>query len=225
MNYTEVMAELKSAGTAQNIKIYKRHGAGDKLYGVSFEDLRALAKKIKKDQPLAEQLWASGNADARSLALLVADPDVISRKTADTWVRDIQYYLLADFMGGLAAKAPFAHAAMKKWTGMKKEYVRYIGYVTMASMLANGHPDLSDEECATYLKTIEAEIHGSANRARHAMNAALCAIGIYRPKLTRSAMAAAKRIGTVEVDHGETSCKTPDAVTYIQKAIDRKKKK
>ena len=29
---------------------------------------------------------------------------------------------------------------------------------------------------------------------------------------------AAKRIGKVEVDHGETGCKTQDAVTYIQKA-------
>jgi len=34
-------------------------------------------------------------------------------------------------------------------------------------------------------------------------------------------MAAA--IGKVEVDHGETSCKTPDAVPYIEKALARKK--
>jgi len=37
-------------------------------------------------------------------------------------------------------------------------------------------------------------------------------------------LAAAKRIGKVEVDHGETSCKTPDASTYIRKAVARRSK-
>jgi hypothetical protein len=32
----------------------------------------------------------------------------------------------------------------------------------------------------------------------------------------------AKKIGKVEVDHGETNCKTPDAVTYIEKALHRR---
>ena len=31
-------------------------------------------------------------------------------------------------------------------------------------------------------------------------------------------VAVAKAIGKVEVDHGDTSCKTPDAVPYILKA-------
>jgi hypothetical protein len=30
-------------------------------------------------------------------------------------------------------------------------------------------------------------------------------------------MAAAKRIGTVDVDHGDTACKTPDAAATIDK--------
>ena len=35
----------------------------------------------------------------------------------------------------------------------------------------------------------------------------------------------AGRIGTVEVDHGETSCKTPEAVSYIKKTVAHNKKK
>jgi hypothetical protein len=63
------------------------------------------------------------------------------------------------------------------------------------------------------------------NRARYAVNTVVIAIGVYRPSLTRAALAAAKRIGKVEVDHGETSCMTPDAVPYIEKALQRKKAK
>ena len=39
------------------------------------------------------------------------------------------------------------------------------------------------------------------------------------------ATAAAKRIGKVDVDHGETGCKTPDAAPYIAKAAAHRKKK
>ena len=66
MEYEDVIRELESLGTAQNRKIYKRHGAGDRLFGVSFANLNKLKKKIKTDHDLANQLWASGNVDAQN---------------------------------------------------------------------------------------------------------------------------------------------------------------
>jgi hypothetical protein len=42
--------------------------------------------------------------------------------------------------------------------------------------------------------------------------------------LEKMGTAAASRIGKVEVDHGETGCKTPDAIPYIKKAAARKKR-
>jgi hypothetical protein len=92
----------------------------------------------------------------------------------------------------------------------------------LACARRDGRDDISDADCRAILKTIEKEIHDSPNRARHAMNSALIAIGIYRPALTQEAIAAARRIGKVEVDHGETSCVTPDAVPYIQKTLQQK---
>ena len=35
----------------------------------------------------------------------------------------------------------------------------------------------------------------------------------------------AKRIGKIEVDHGETGCQTPDAASYIKKTVAHGKKK
>jgi hypothetical protein len=57
------------------------------------------------------------------------------------------------------------------------------------------------------------------------MNSALISIGIRNDRMEKLAIAAAKRIGPVEVDHGETDCKTPDAEDYIKKARARTKKK
>jgi len=50
MDDKEILAELKRLGTDQNVKICKRHGAGENLYGVSFANLKQLKKKIKADK-------------------------------------------------------------------------------------------------------------------------------------------------------------------------------
>ena len=71
--------------------------------------------------------------------------------------------------------------------------------------------------------TIEREIGGAQNRVRHNMNGALIALGVRSAALRKQALAAAKRIGKVEVDHGETSCKTPDAIGYIEKTVAHRK--
>ena len=84
------------------------------------------------------------------------------------------------------------------------------------------HTDLPDSFFLEHLETIEREIHSRKNRVRHSMNGALIAIGLRNPKLEQRALAAAAGIGKVEVDHGETNCKTPDAAAYITKARKRK---
>ncbi|MEW6014576.1 MAG: DNA alkylation repair protein, partial [Candidatus Zixiibacteriota bacterium] len=85
MNLNQVMTELKKLGTAQTAKIYRRHGAGENLYGVNFANLKVLQKKLKTDQALAEQLWETGNVDARCLATMVADPVKFPDSLADRW--------------------------------------------------------------------------------------------------------------------------------------------
>jgi len=44
---------------------------------------------------------------------------------------------------------------------------------------------------------------------------AVICIGCRSAGLRKAALATAKRIGKVEVDHGDTACKTPDAAQYI----------
>ena len=46
---------------------------------------------------------------------------------------------------------------------------------------------------------------------------AVIMIGCRNGALRKAATAAAKRIGKVEIDHGDTDCKTPDAAQYIEK--------
>lgn len=225
MDYPTAMAQLKKMGTAQNIKVYGRHGAG-KTFGVSFANIYKLQKQIKQDHALAAKLWASGYAEAQVLAALVADPAKVTPSMADQWIKTAESYGTADYLAGLVAKSPVAQKKMQQWMESPKEWHRTAGYHMLAVMLRDGAA-VSDADCRRILQTIEKEIHSSPNRARYAMNSALIGIGSL-PGLTAEALAAAKRIGKVYVDHGDTSCKTPDALEMIPKALawqQRKKKK
>ncbi len=218
------MCTLESMGTAQNRKVFARHGAGGNTFGVSFADLGRLQKQIKTDQALAAALWKTGNSDARSLATEIADPAAMRSQEMDAWVRQIDYYCHADQFARLVSRSPLAESKMKAWTRSKEEFVGQVGW-DLLGILAMSGADLPDSYFEKHLETIEKNIHRAKNRVRHAMNGALIGIGMRGAKLEKLALAAAGRIGKVTVDHGATNCKTPDAAAYIKKAKEYRKRK
>ncbi len=224
MTCKDALKQLKAMGTVQNRKVYGRHGMKGDLYGVSYANLKKVAREIKVDHALARQLWETGNCDARTLATMVADPSSITKSLADAWARDLDNYGIADAFSSLVARSPHCQTRMEKWSTSKGEWIGRSGWQLLAH-LAMSDTGLPDSYFELHLATIENEIHTRKNRVRDAMNSALIAIGIRNPKLEKKALAAAKRIGQIEVDHGQTSCKTPDAGTYIHKTLERRRKK
>ena len=224
MTKMEAMKELRANGSAQTRKICRRHGIRGDLFGTSYAVLGKMKKKIKVDQPLAEQLWATGNFDARYLATLIADPTTISVRVLNAWAKNLNSRHLAGALSNVAAEAPWARKQMEKWTAAKSEMIGCAGWHTLASM-ARQNNGLSDAYFERYLVIIESKIHSGKNWVKYAMNNALINIGVRNRKLERKTIAAAKRIGRIEVDHGETGGKTPDVVPYIKKTMAYKKKK
>lgn len=90
-------------------------------------------------------------------------------------------------------------------------------------MAKKHHLDCPDEWFGRWLDVIGETLQGSPNDLRHEMNQTLIAIGSRNERLRDRALATARRIGKVEVDHGETACKTPDAESYIAKVWTRRK--
>lgn len=236
-----VMAELRSAGSEQTRKTYARHGITGDVFGVSYATLGKLTKAIKRDHALALDLWKTGNHDARILATMIADPAQMKPAELDRWIADSPNHALADAAAGVAAKSPQGLDRAAKWRSSSKELVKRAGFSTLGSALSSGacatcavkRPraaapgaiEIEVAELKALLAEIERDIHAAPNRAREAMNSALIAIGGYIPELRPAALAAAKRIGKVDIDHGDTSCKTPDAADYIAKMAAREKSK
>lgn len=224
MTLKEAMTTLEKAGTAQNRKVYARHGYPANTFGVSFAELGKLKKSIKTDHALACDLWETGNGDARVLATMIADPAAATMAGLEKWAKQTEFHGLADLFAGYVAKTKHAHTIVEKWCGSRTDTVAVTAYGVLAR-LALDDESLDDAYFEQHLKTIETTIHSRQNRTRHSMNGALIAIGLRNEALRERALVAAKNVGKVEVDHGETDCKTPDAAAYIQKALQSKAKR
>lgn len=224
MNDKQVLKHLETAGTAQNRKVYARHGVGSNMYGVSFAKLNDIAKMIETDHELARRLWNTGNHDARILATMIADPGALSPREMDAWVKELDNYVAADAFAGMVAKCPAAQRKADKWCKSRHEWIGRAGWQLVAALAADD-PELADGYFEAKLGVIREEIHTRKNQVRDAMNRALIAIGVRNMRLERRALAVASAVGKVEVDHGETSCKTPDAVAYIKRTVEYRARK
>ena len=217
-NFSAVMAQLAAAGTAQNRKVYARHGAAEPMFGVSYAELGRIAKPIKTNHALAVELWDSGNHDARVLALRVADPAALDEPLAGRWLCDVDNYILAEGLGGLSARTRHARELSDAWRDSPAEWTASTGWFIVTCTAEN--PDIwSEAELRALVSQIEAEIGGRLNRVRHEMNGALIVIALRDAGLRREVMAAAARIGPVRVDHGQTGCKTPEVAPYVQRTL------
>jgi 3-methyladenine DNA glycosylase AlkD len=224
MNTAEVLTTLEKLGKPQTAAIYRRHGSGEHVFGVLTSEIARLQKKIKINHAFAMELWKTGNAEARILALQVADPGKLTRSDADGLVQDGPVRFVGPYLSGLLARSPIAEGTMRAWMKSPDESRREMGYAILAVRLRDDPESVTDANAEKIVATIEKEIHRSPNWARYAMNGALISIGVYKPALRKKAIEAARRIGKVDVDHGETNCKTPDAVPYIEKASNRKRR-
>jgi len=216
----QTLAALRKAGTAQNVKVYGHHGVTGEMYGVSYAALKAMKKTIDTDHTLALGLWENGNHDARVLACMVADPAAMSARDLDNWVRGIDNYVLCDAFSGLVARTGQGLRKFLIWKKRKREFVSTAAWNALCSVATyQDGADISTEFALEQIRHIEATIDRQPNRTRHSMNQALICLGVINAALTQKAKAAARRIGKVNVDHGQTNCQTPDAAAYIDKML------
>jgi 3-methyladenine DNA glycosylase AlkD len=220
MSAQSLLDELEQLGSEKTRATYRRHGVTGEVFGVSYADLGKLKKRIKVDHAVARGLWASGNHDARILATMVGDPGQATAEELAEWAAGLQNQTQADALAGFAARTPHALGCIERWKDADDEWTAAAGWGVLNRVAADGAQ--ADGWFLPYLEAIEREIHGRKNRVRSAMNNALIAIGIRGGEMEERAIAAARRIGKVHVDHGDTDCKTPDAEAYIRKGLARR---
>jgi len=88
----------------------------DHAVGVTVTELRRLARGLRPDHELAAALWTSGVHEARILASLVDDPDLVTEAQMDAWVSALDSWDVCDAVcGNLFDRTPLA--LDKAWSG------------------------------------------------------------------------------------------------------------
>jgi 3-methyladenine DNA glycosylase AlkD len=232
MTAPEILDQLKEMGSAQYLKTFANHGAPvDKMYGVSVANLKTIVKKVKKNHELSLELYRTGNSDAQYLAGLIADEKKITKADLEEWVEGATWYMLSEYtVAWIAAESRFGWELGLKWIESPREITADAGWSTLANLVTlRPDEELDIDHLLTLIERVEKTIHQAPNRVRYSMNNFLLCVGGYVSVLTDRCIAAAKKIGVVHVDVGNTACKVPQVVDYLKKmegkgVIGKKKK-
>ena len=195
MDYKGVIQQLKAQANPANVAGMARFGINtNATLGVPVPVLRALAKSLGTDHPLALQLWASGIHEARILASLIADRTQVNRSLMNRWARDFDSWDVCDQVcSNLFRYTPYAREKAVEWSGHRQEFVKRAAFVLMAGLVMV-EKSADDTDFLPFLDLIEREAHDPRNFVKKALNWALRTIGKRNRALNKLAVARARRI-------------------------------
>jgi 3-methyladenine DNA glycosylase AlkD len=219
MKFKEVMAELEAKGSAAVKTLWFKHGAKEPFFGVKVGDLKVIAKKLKGDQALALELYATGNGDAQYLAGMLVDGAKMTRAQVQSWADKAAWRMISTSIVPVAASEhPDGFALARAWIDSKKELVAIAGWHSLGALITiRPDTELPLKEFGALLDRVTKTLSAQPDRVRQAMNYYIIACGTYSPALGAKAIATARQVGRVHVDVGDTDCKIPEAEAYIMK--------
>lgn len=223
MDVTAVMQELEALGKERMKKTYVSNGAHEPLFGVATGAMKPIAKKIKIDQPLAEQLYATGNYDAMYFAGIIADPKAMTKADFDRWMDAAYFYMLSDFVVAVTlAEADIAQDVADTWIASGDE-LRMSGGWSCYCWLLGSRPDseFAASKLADMLETVRHTIHDAPARVQSAMNNFIYTVAISYAPLHELAVATAEAVGPVEMKRDNKKSTVLNASAAIQKSLER----
>lgn len=218
-----LLEQLRSLGSESVAAILRKHGAQDPVWGVKVEDMKKLLKPHKKNVALACELFGSGVYDAQYLAGLMADGALMSEAQLQHWMESANAQAIREYsVAWVTAESPFAMRLAQRWMDDGDEGVAATGWAVVTQLISvTPDAQLDIALLGTLLERAKSSLHQQPNRVRAAMNNYVIALGCFVVPLHAAALAAGMAIGKVQVDVGETSCKTPFAPDYIEKVRER----
>ena len=212
-----VLAELAALEDPRIREVNARHGDD---HGVNLTKLRAVATRLKTQQDLARELWATGDTAARLLALLVCRPKSFGRDELDAMLREARTPKVHDWLVSYVVKKnPHAEELRVAWLADPDPVVASAGWALTTERVAK-KPDGLD--LPGLLDVVEAEMKDAPDRLQWAMNHCLAQIGIEHPEHRARAIAVGERLRVLEDYPTPPNCTSPFAPIWIAEVVRRK---
>jgi 3-methyladenine DNA glycosylase AlkD len=195
----QVLAALRSKARPEQLAGMARYGMTvDRRLGVSIPGLRQMAKELGRDHQLALDLWESGIAEARILASMVDEPQKLTGRQMDQWVKDFDSWDVCDQVCmNLFEKVPLAWKKIPEWALREEEFVKRAAFALLAC-LASHDKKAEDQRFMELLPLIVRGSTDNRNFVRKAVNWALRNIGKRNPSLNKAAIETAREVRQVD---------------------------
>jgi hypothetical protein len=202
------MHELAALGKDTLKKRYAGNGAKEPLFGVATGAMKPLAKKIGKNQIMAEELYATGNYDAMYFAGIIAEPDGMDENDYNRWMEGAYFFMLSDYVVAVTlSEAKVAKALAEKWLDSPRELTAS-GAWSCWSWLIGWKPDgeFEIESMQKLLQKAREDIVSRNGRARIAIRDFIIAAGVSYKPLHNEALALGRDIDSLALEYGDTKC-------------------
>jgi 3-methyladenine DNA glycosylase AlkD len=221
MNTTieEIMLELESKGDANMRKVHQKNGGGDRTFGVKMGDIRAMAKKRKKNPSLGLALWDTGQIDARLLAVLLLSPEALNAEQLTAMVASEPFPWVADwFHAYLLKDHPAGDALRQVWIHSDNKMLARAAWALTAGCVAR-NPERLD--IPALLDRIEREMAHAPAEVQWTMNTTLAQIGICHPAYRERAVQIGESLGIYRDYKVSKGCTSPYAPAWIHEMVRR----
>jgi 3-methyladenine DNA glycosylase AlkD len=212
----EVMAELAALEDPKIRAVNAKRGDD---HGVNLGELRAVAKRLKTEQDLARELWATGDTAARLLAMLICRPKAFERDELDVMLREARMPKVLDWLVNyVVKKSPHAEEMRVAWFADPDPDVASAGWALTSERVAKKPEGL---DLSGLLDLIEAEMKDAPDRLQWAMNNCLAQIGIEHPEHRARALDIGERLEVLKDYPTPPNCTSPFAPIWINEMVRR----
>ncbi|WP_091229195.1 DNA alkylation repair protein [Microbacterium sp. 3J1] len=220
MSDTTVPEALAELGALQDPKMRAANEKRGDLHGMNLSKLRAVAKRIKTDHPLAKKLWTTGDTSARLLALLICTPGAFTADELDAMLRETDQPKINDwFVNYVAKKTPLAEELRLRWFDDPDPTVAAAAWSLTTVRVAK---DADGLDLDHLLDLIERDLRDAPKRLQWAMNETLANIGIFHPKLRARALEIGERLQVLADYPTAPGCTSPFAPAWIGEIVRRR---
>ncbi|MFY9634614.1 MAG: DNA alkylation repair protein [Cellulosimicrobium cellulans] len=212
----EVLAELAALEDPRAREVNAKHGDD---HGVNLGKLRAVAKRLKTQQDLALELWATGDTAARLLALLICRPKAFDSAELDAMLRQAGTPKVQDWLVNyVVKKSPHAEALRVLWFTDGDPVVASAGWALTSDRVVKKPEGL---DLPGLLDIIQAEMQAAPDRLQWAMNHCLAQIGIEHAGYRARALDIGERLQVLKDYPTPPNCTSPFAPVWITEMVKR----
>jgi len=195
----EALRRIEAKAKPDQVQGMARYGmVAERRLGLSVPDMRAIARQLGKNHELALELWKTGIPEARIVAAMIDEPELLTEEQMEEWVKDINSWDVCDQVCmNLFEKTPLAWRKILDWSERKEEFVKRTAFALIAC-LAWHNKEAEDGKFIKLFPVLKRGATDERNFVKKAVNWALRNTGKRNLNLNRAAIQVAREIQLVD---------------------------